>query len=742
MATAEELLRNISDDEPHVIIDETRKITVPESLKRIAVESDHNIETVTFDCPRYWDNHDLSEMIIYINYKLSNGFKGSYIADNISVDGDVLHFTWTITRNVTQTKGNIVFLVCAKKTDAEGNEENHWNSELNTDMYVSEGLETDVIIEEEYPDVVTQLLERMSVIEDINNTQADIIYNKTTLIGGKQEDWSIAEFTPENGHKYDLIVEPFTVRSWLTSGYVILSITEYYTDGTSKAIVNVSVKGFDGLTQRVTIDNSSGNIAKVEVKLRPETNTEAYILFGDLESVVVADHKRLDETIVDINAVSRYFVYDKIIADFTSIALNSTYADRGPFLLNKPIISGQTVTFKIEAPDGDENFLYFNVYNGATRINSTSQLGAVGSRAVEYTNTLGQDITHIQPVLVKVIQQNSYTITIYDENSIVEKVEELSKSVEDISSGAVQVPDYYKDHLSGAISRAKTNLLNTGMAGETFVFISDLHWESNAKNSPSLIGAITNELPIENVIFGGDAFNGGEYEAKIADMNDIRKQFEKVSKRFLSLYGNHDSNYLDGGTGFTNREFYTMLQKQSDYYAVHHNPNAYYYFYMDNPTTKTRMIFLDSGQSNPSYASDEMSWLQSTVNDAPNGYNILVFSHIIYVPKSGGSYSDPTTWEMTTFMTDVCSYLDTVNTEGDKKVKAIFGGHSHYDYDAKTVGGIPIVLTDCDARQTQSGNNQALGSVNEQAFDIVTVNYKTNTVHCVRVGRGTDRTIQ
>ena len=50
----------MSISEPHIVIDSHRAITVPEQLKRIAVQFDHNFETVTFDCPRYWDGHDLS----------------------------------------------------------------------------------------------------------------------------------------------------------------------------------------------------------------------------------------------------------------------------------------------------------------------------------------------------------------------------------------------------------------------------------------------------------------------------------------------------------------------------------------------------------------------------------------------------------------------------------------------------------------------------------------------------------
>lgn len=560
--------------------------------------------------------------------------------------------------------------------------------------------------------------------------------NRHRLVGGSIEDWSSVEYTPNSGTKYNVIIYPFAVRSWLTSGYILWEVRVYNTDGTSSRIGYDSVANYDGTRKVISVDNTAGNITKVEVKLRPETDTEAFVTFVD-----VTEQNALGEQFAgfqnDLDRVKPYFKRSEVVADFTNNTLNATYQSV-MLKLDAPIAVGETVTFKIDAPNGDENSLYINLYNGTDRVHNLGIASAIGSRKVVYTNTKAKEITHIEPVLLKVLQKNSYTITIYDENSIPDKVDYLVETVENIASGAAQIPEYYKIHLKEAINRAKTNMLNAGVNGETFAFISDLHWESNAKNSPALIGAITDELPIENVIFGGDAINGGTYESAVENMNDIRKRFVEASKRFLSIYGNHDSNALDGGTAFTKREFYTLLQKQSDYYAVHEAPSMYYYFYMDNPTTRTRMIFLDSGQQNPSYAGDEMGWLQRTINNTPSGYNIIVFCHVIYAPSSGGSYGDPTTWEMTTFMTDVCNYLDTLT---NVNVKAIFGGHSHYDYATETAGGIPIVLIDCDAQQTQTGVNQATGTVNEQAFDIVTVNYKTNTIHCTRVGRGADRTI-
>lgn len=201
MSQADKLLNSLSSDEiavysanpeteEHIVIDSNRFISVPESLKRIAVQYDHDIETVTFDCPRYWDGIDMSGMKIYINYMLTNRTKGMYLAKNISIDetdSNIMHFYWTISNNVTLVKGQIAFLVCIKKTDEEGNEENHWNSELNTDMYVSEGLECAEVIISMHPDIITDLLTRMDYVETIatpENMQSyvsDYLNNDPTL---------------------------------------------------------------------------------------------------------------------------------------------------------------------------------------------------------------------------------------------------------------------------------------------------------------------------------------------------------------------------------------------------------------------------------------------------------------------------------------------------------------------------------------------------------------------------------
>ena len=153
----------------HIVVGADRVITVPTATRKIAVQYDHNIETVTFDCPRYWDDIDMSEMKIYVNYRRADGMLGSCLTHNTQIDEDddtIMHFDWTIKRDVTLIKGQLSILVCIRQIDANGYEENHWNSELCNDLYISEGLECQESVIEQYPDVFQQIVNRMGEIED------------------------------------------------------------------------------------------------------------------------------------------------------------------------------------------------------------------------------------------------------------------------------------------------------------------------------------------------------------------------------------------------------------------------------------------------------------------------------------------------------------------------------------------------------------------------------------------------
>lgn len=179
---AEEVnMAGTGDEEPHIVIGRDRYITVPESLKKIGVQFDHNVETVTFECPRYWDDIDLSKLAIYVNYMRTDAYTDSNICTNVKAIGNTMYFDWTITNTITEIQGTLTFLVCIKKTDSNGNEVNHWNSEMCTDMYISEGLECQPTVMREYPDLVTDLLTRMGSVEALATPEAMQSYTNTWL---------------------------------------------------------------------------------------------------------------------------------------------------------------------------------------------------------------------------------------------------------------------------------------------------------------------------------------------------------------------------------------------------------------------------------------------------------------------------------------------------------------------------------------------------------------------------------
>lgn len=218
MSQASDLLNGLSGDDiiapvsvaekEHIVVGEDRFIRVPDSLMRLGVQHDKDIETVTFDCPRHWGKHDLSSMQIYINYVLPNGEDGRCPVSNLSTIGTKMYFDWTISDYVTQYNGKISFLICAVTVDAEGNEALHWNSELNQECYISEGLECRESPIHKYPDIVTHLLTRMKEVEAIATPEAMQTYTDTWLEANR--DRVLAEIEAKGAATLDTIPADYT----------------------------------------------------------------------------------------------------------------------------------------------------------------------------------------------------------------------------------------------------------------------------------------------------------------------------------------------------------------------------------------------------------------------------------------------------------------------------------------------------------------------------------------------------
>ena len=195
MSLAENLLNSLGEtrtaspeQEPHIIVGADRFIKVPDQLKKIAVTNDKDIETVHFDCVRYWDGYDLSTFAIYLNIALPNGDGTTYIPKNITKSENFYHFDWVIEGNITPKSGTIGIGITAIKTKTNENGEivtdKRWNSFPNTECSIVKGFDIEnVPSEEESSDVIAQL---SAILEEIQANLEDIVGN---TIHGIPEYW-------------------------------------------------------------------------------------------------------------------------------------------------------------------------------------------------------------------------------------------------------------------------------------------------------------------------------------------------------------------------------------------------------------------------------------------------------------------------------------------------------------------------------------------------------------------------
>lgn len=179
MATANELLgRSAGATEKVCAIDfDTQTINIPKSITVLGVESDDNVKKLHFRMPKTYHGSDLSKFSIRINYMNANNDPAYFApAKGVTVDevNDTITFYWDIERDVVAYKGNVKFIVCAKRTDTDGK----ILQELNTTptmLPVLEGLETDMEnIQVEPKDYLAQLLSvKDDYIEDLGTAYTE-----------------------------------------------------------------------------------------------------------------------------------------------------------------------------------------------------------------------------------------------------------------------------------------------------------------------------------------------------------------------------------------------------------------------------------------------------------------------------------------------------------------------------------------------------------------------------------------
>lgn len=347
---------------------------------------------------------------------------------------------------------------------------------------------------------------------------------------------------------------------------------------------------------------------------------------------------------------------------------------------------------------------------------------------------------------------------------------DLRRAIVDTINNPYSLPDYYFTVYStsnpGTVEEEKHNYLPKKVnkinelgkeASDMFIFITDVHWESNRKLSPAIINYLDHNCHIPRLFCGGDIGDGGNEDF----VNELRKAF---SHNIYHVIGNHERINTTGKS-----LYYSMDSYNNDQIG---DPDGHYY-YVDNIQQKIRYIVLNAFNAEKvyDYNNTQYNWFAEVLDSTQRDWDIIIFTHDFGMSEITTNNDQetitftPATSELTKYVTKMHQFNNKTYQAGDSenitakkcfgKILAIFQGHQHVDaiyhtgtYQVGTItsDGIPIIVTTCDkcgrsaTYEDYLTQTRTVGDVSEQAFDVVAIKREINnnkrdvTITCERVG--------
>lgn len=313
----------------------------------------------------------------------------------------------------------------------------------------------------------------------------------------------------------------------------------------------------------------------------------------------------------------------------------------------------------------------------------------------------------------------------------------------------VVVPMYYlrDNYLMDKVDVIRSKMFEANGNYDAFVFITDLHWRKNAKNAPRLIEYLQQKVQLPNMIMGGDYADGINV--------DYLNAFNGFRGNIYRAIGNHEYfNYWDEDSKKNSSGLLPVADVNDNVIWSMYNSGVTdcvigdanrNYYYVDNKAHKVRYIilnvFADNGNTAKKQFDEEQKiWLGNSISSMPDGYIAVVVAHEVI--------NDFTTILVPQFSVTGLEIANICDAHADK-VACIIQGHTHVDLMTKTTGGIPVFVTTCDkalpdndetdSRSAYIYNKRTLGTINEQAFDIVVINKNAKKVSLVRIGAPADK---
>ena len=179
-----EHIHDVIDTGAPLIIDvATRRIVNPAGGKIILVKRDCRSERLTFELPRFIEEHDmLTCNVVEVHYCNTSADSTQSISDvytgvdmqNCPDDDTLVQCTWLVGPNATRYAGTLVFSIKFKCVGPDGDLGYQWGTIDYAEAIVADSTDAATAIEEAYPDILARHAARMAALEKHTHTAKDV----------------------------------------------------------------------------------------------------------------------------------------------------------------------------------------------------------------------------------------------------------------------------------------------------------------------------------------------------------------------------------------------------------------------------------------------------------------------------------------------------------------------------------------------------------------------------------------
>jgi hypothetical protein len=294
-----------------------------------------------------------------------------------------------------------------------------------------------------------------------------------------------------------------------------------------------------------------------------------------------------------------------------------------------------------------------------------------------------------------------------------------------------------------------------------FLLMSDTHASDAASYEQSAVARkLAERIGVDAIVHLGDMIDENPKSGTDGSLDRLMRYMEGTAASnipFLHAIGHHEkygsviypANEADFRYYLTNNLVAGITVRGYDkhLHAVRDAANVFNY-YVDFDFQQLRCIFVDSVYMRWGMDEHTISWIKDTVNDTPEDYKIMFFSHVSPVAKAN-------------FKNELVNddLLQNMLNEGIEPGHTILGwahGHTHADnvvYCDEV--DFPVIGTACsiDEGDSKGANSpkydqnlvfysdRKTGTLNQYLIDVLCINPSTGMLKYFRFGAGKDRIV-